>query len=218
MKRVRHARQTSATRAFGIAVVAFVAAGVLPAPASAVKDGTCAANRARGATVIDRTAHGVLFERRNAIYGCLYSGGHNVIIESTALLEEERSPSLFGRYVIFPAIVSEPTEPVNEEMVVYDLRLKRTEAEVGSGGDVLAFEGKANGSVAWIQGPATFEGGSALNFKVWKLEHVRRGSDKAVRLAATEGADDPASLAISNDRRRVYWLAPGGEPRSAPLN
>ena len=208
---------------------AFVAAAALIAlPAAA--GASCRSKAPSDAKVAQRSRTIVVysvddetpgFEQR-IMYGCEFRTGKLRRLDEGRSFAHVLNLKLAGRYIGYSAYEEEPAgQTIYEQVHVDDLRTgERRRYEVFFGQPfppeyherVRSLVLKPNGSLAWIT--AAYETREAQVLQVHRVEAPGKGRH---HMKIDEGeAIGPNSLALSENRRRIYWTN-AGEPRSARL-
>jgi hypothetical protein len=201
-----------------LTVLAIATVALAAAPASAAR--RCSVPP--GARVLDRTSEAVVWTRGTfATFGCHRSAGRNRRLpnEGGGIRGEQRGspsrpglPTLSGRYVGYVTFGSAIGDEF-DRMYVYDLIRGRVKS-IGSSNFVRTFVLKRNGSVAWVQSSIVQPADPNQDvYEVRKIAHDERQGNVLVDRGA---GIDPASLALSSDRRSITWTN-GGAQRTASL-
>ena len=228
-------------RAAACIVTLVLAATLLaaPQPASAQRDREgCFEHLNRKSRVIDETRFGIIFQKRDYVYGCIYSTGRiRELPEQDPLGPPVTGVGVIrldGRYAGYAV----GDEEGGAQVLLYDLK-KGTRVftagvfgpETGNDPNVTRFSlnvqsitVKANGTTAWIAegsrkvGEEPVPGGGFREIREPVREVVMRRPGDAENRALDSGGDDigARSLAKSTDEHTLYWTR-GGAPRSAPL-
>jgi hypothetical protein len=214
------------------------AALAAPQPASAQRDREgCFEHLNRSSRVIDETRFGIVFRKRDYVYGCIYSTGrirrlpgHDPLGPPVTGVGVVR---LDGRYAGYAL----EDEEGGAQVVLYDVKngtrvftdsaLSRATMTTPNASrepyQVRSIVVKANGTTAWIGqgerkvGEEPIAGGGIRDITEPVIEVVMRGPGDTASRALDAGADiAPRSLAKSSDEMTLFWQR-GGAPRSSPL-
>jgi len=162
----------------------------------------------RGATVAVKSRDAVVFYGRlGGMYGCHRSKGRVFLLERWGDFSMHQ---LAGRYAAYVVTVEDGMQYFHH-IAVFDLVRGRESAAVG-GFSVSPLVLKRSGSIAWVR-----------NSRVQpenpdeRVYEVRTMTNDDGDMLVDRGSEiQPASLALSSDRRSVVWTK-AGETRTAPL-
>ena len=207
---------TGRTRAcVAVALTTGLTFAALPVASASAATSCRAASISRGATIQTATETAVVFEKRDNIYACLFKRG------KVRRLEIAHRYALSGRYLAYAYTGSAIGDEV-DSLGVLDLKTGKPKnldpvdnngnfpGELQTQQTVDAFVLTSNGTIAWLQGTSNgrVEEGSPNEVHTIGVDGVRRVLD--------QGNIADGSLALSSDRKTLYW-AKDGVARSAPL-
>jgi hypothetical protein len=210
----------------------------LPQGAAAQRDREdCLEHLGSTSRVLEETRFGIVFRKRDYVWGCIYSAGRVRRLPGQDPLGPPQTfvgaLRLDGRYAGY----SLEDEEGGSQVVVFDVKTGTRRFVASAFGPqtsadpnvtrysitVWSMVVKASGTIAWIAegsrkvGEEPVAGGGTRDITEPVGEVVLRGPDDTSNRALDTGPDIPRrSLAKSADEATLHWTR-GGAPRSAPL-
>jgi len=183
-----------------LALSLLVGALVLSLQPAAARLRGCGPSTSAGAAIVAQDDRAVVFSKHGRLYGCLFYVGRSKRLATQKRSERinARSIVLAGHFAGYDTLGGRTATRV----IVYDIRrghIARSERPRSAGTrkvDVTRLVLRGNGSFAWI---ATAAGEDP---EVHSVEIFEGGHN---RLLDSASGIDPLSLALSEDRRTLFW-------------